>query len=104
MFHSDVSTEFCKIKVSLSCPYTWRHRGRKGVTPRILNMEIIRRWVVSFTPRPLYPCRETQYPLDMKLGEPDSRYGSREQEKIFYLCQNSNLDSLLPSHYINQAI
>jgi len=31
------------------------------------------KWVVSFTPRPLYPCRKSpRYPLDRRLGGPES--------------------------------
>jgi hypothetical protein len=36
------------------------------------------RWVVSFTPRQLYP----QYPLERRLGRPQSRSGRRGEEKI----------------------
>jgi hypothetical protein len=34
--------------------------------------------VVRFTPLPLYP----RYPLDRRLGGPQSRSGPREEEKI----------------------
>jgi hypothetical protein len=34
--------------------------------------------VISFTPRPLYP----QYPLDRRLGGPQSRSGQRGEEKL----------------------
>jgi hypothetical protein len=34
--------------------------------------------VLSFTPRPLYP----RYPLDRRLGGPQSPYGRRGEEKI----------------------
>jgi len=30
-------------------------RGSGGIAPRILNLSTKWRWVVSFTPRPLYP-------------------------------------------------
>jgi hypothetical protein len=36
------------------------------------------RWVISFTPRPLYP----RYPLDRRLGGPQSRFGWRSERKI----------------------
>jgi len=33
----------------------------------------LRRWVVSFTPRPLYPQGKSPwYPLDRRLGDPQS--------------------------------
>jgi hypothetical protein len=37
--------------------------------------------VVSFTPRPLYP----RYTLNMRLGEPQSLFGRRGEEKILPL-------------------
>jgi hypothetical protein len=40
------------------------------------------RWVVSFTPRPLYPQgKSPSYPLDRRLGGPQSRSGSGGEEK-----------------------
>jgi hypothetical protein len=41
----------------------------------------IRRLVVSFTPRPLYPC----YPLDRRLAGPQSLSGRCAEEKILLL-------------------
>jgi hypothetical protein len=49
------------IKVKyLSLCFNWapRHEGvlgSGGIAPRILDLGTIWRWVVSFTPRPLYP-------------------------------------------------
>jgi hypothetical protein len=41
------------------------------------------RWVVTFTPRPLYPQRNSPwYPLDRSLGGPQSRSGCGGEEKI----------------------
>jgi hypothetical protein len=41
------------------------------------------RWVVSFTPRPLYPRgRSPLYPLDRRLGGPQSRSGRHGEVKI----------------------
>jgi hypothetical protein len=40
------------------------------------------RWVVSFMPRPLHPQRKNPwYPLDRRLGEPQSRSGRGGEEK-----------------------
>jgi hypothetical protein len=40
------------------------------------------RWVVSFTPRLLYPQRKSPlYPLDRRLGGPQNRYGRGGEEK-----------------------
>jgi hypothetical protein len=41
------------------------------------------KWVVGYTPRPLYPQGKSPwYPLDRKLGEPQSRSGRGGEEKI----------------------
>jgi hypothetical protein len=38
-------------------------------------------WVVSFTPRPLYPQGKSPwYPLDRRLGGPQSRSGCSEEK------------------------
>jgi hypothetical protein len=40
------------------------------------------RWMVSFTPRPLYlQGRSPRYPLDRRLGGPQSRSGHGGEEK-----------------------
>jgi hypothetical protein len=40
--------------------------------------------VVSFTPRPLYPQgKSSRYPLDRRLGGPQSRFGQGVEEKNF---------------------
>jgi hypothetical protein len=50
--------------------------GSGGIAQRILDLGIRRRWVVSFTSRPLYPHRKSPwYPLDRKLGGLQSRSG-----------------------------
>jgi hypothetical protein len=40
-----------------------------GYTSTILDLGTRLRWVVSFTPLPLYP----RYPLDMRLGRAQNR-------------------------------
>jgi hypothetical protein len=53
-----------------------------GSEGRALDLAIRWRWVVSFTPRPLYPQgRSPWYPLDRKLGGPQSRSGRGGEEK-----------------------
>jgi hypothetical protein len=48
--------------------------GNGGITPCILNLSTRWRWMVSSTPRPLYPRRRSsRYPLYRRLGEPQSR-------------------------------
>jgi hypothetical protein len=53
-----------------------------GITPRILWLGTRRRWVVSFTPRPLYPPGKIpRYPSDRRLVEPQSRSERGGEEK-----------------------
>jgi hypothetical protein len=53
-----------------------------GTAPHILNLGTRWRWVVSFTPRPLYPQgKSPQYPLDRRLGGLQSRSGRGVKEK-----------------------
>jgi hypothetical protein len=66
-----------KLKVKLSL-YLTKHQATKtywsgGIVPRILDLGTRRRRVVSFTLRPLYPRENSpQYPLDRRLGVPQS--------------------------------
>jgi hypothetical protein len=56
--------------------------GNGGTAPCILDLGTTWRWVVSFTSRPLYPQgKYPWYPLDRKLGEPQSRSGRGGEEK-----------------------
>jgi hypothetical protein len=55
--------------------------GSGGIAPRILDLGTRWRWVVSFTPRPLYPRGNSPaYPLDRRLGGPQSRCGRGEEK------------------------
>jgi hypothetical protein len=55
------------------------YRGSGGIDPRILDLGTRCRWMVSFTPRPLYPQgRIPWYPLDRRLGGTQSRSGHGE--------------------------
>jgi hypothetical protein len=63
----------------------WRYNST------ILHFGTRWRWVVTFTPRPLYPRRKNpRYPLDMSLGGPQRRSGRRGEEKKFVFWQESN--------------
>jgi hypothetical protein len=56
--------------------------GSGGTAPRILDLDTRWRWVVSFTTRPLYlQGKSTWYPLDSRLGGPQSRSGRGGKEK-----------------------
>jgi hypothetical protein len=72
----------CKGKVVL----VLRHEGVWGsgcIHPRFLDLATSWRWVVSFTPQPLYPRRKRRrHPLDRRLGGPKSRSGRRGEVKI----------------------
>jgi Fe-S cluster biosynthesis and repair protein YggX len=51
---------------------------------RVLDLGASWRWVVSFTPWPLYPQKKSPcYPLDRRLGGLQSRSGRRGEEKNF---------------------
>jgi hypothetical protein len=86
-----------KVKLSL-CFFNWalRHEGvlgSGGIAPCTLDLDIISRWVTSFTSRPLYPQGKSRwYPLDRRLSGPQSRSG-RSGDTLFlsyylllYLC------------------
>jgi len=47
--------------------------GSEGIAARILNLSTRRRWVVSFTFQPFYPGKRNPYPLDRRLGWPQSQ-------------------------------
>jgi hypothetical protein len=72
-----------KDKVNLTlclAKYEIHHEGVWGsgrIDPYFLDISISWRWVVSFMPRPRYP----QYPLDRRLGGPQSRFGQRGEKK-----------------------
>jgi hypothetical protein len=56
--------------------------GSGGIAPRILNLGTRWRWVVSFTPSPLYPQRKSLwYSMDRRLGGPQSWPGHGVEEK-----------------------
>jgi hypothetical protein len=56
--------------------------GNGGISPRILDLGTRWRWVVSFTQRPLYTQGKSPwYPLDRRMGGPQSRSGRRGVEK-----------------------
>jgi len=47
------------------------------INPHFLNLDPISRWMVRFTPSPLYPWRKGhRYSLDRKLGGPQIWSGS----------------------------
>jgi hypothetical protein len=56
--------------------------GNEGIAPRILDLRTRWRWVVNFTPQLLYPQGKSPwYPLDRRLGGPQSRFGRCGEER-----------------------
>jgi hypothetical protein len=68
--------------------------SRSGyIDPRILELSISWKSVVSFTLRPLYsPGKSPRYPLYRRLGGPQSRSGRRGEEKILDPTGTRNFD------------
>jgi hypothetical protein len=57
------------VPVLNEAPFREDVLGVGGMAPRILDLGTRRRWVVSFTPRPLYLQKKSPwYPLDRRLG------------------------------------
>jgi hypothetical protein len=49
-------TDYCQVKLSLCLTKHWAMKtywGRGGIAPRVIDLGVRWRWVVSFTPRPL---------------------------------------------------
>jgi hypothetical protein len=62
--------------LAVECMQEWRYSST------ILNFGTGRRWVVSFTPWPLYPLGKShRYPLDRRLSGPQSLCGFTGEEK-----------------------
>jgi hypothetical protein len=67
--------------------------GSGCIDPRFLDPGTNCRWVVSFTPRPLYlRGKSPQYPLDRRLGRPQNQFGKHWEENNFWLYRDSNSD------------
>jgi hypothetical protein len=70
-----------KLSLCLTKYRAMKNCGSGGIARRILNFGTRWRWVVSFTPRPLYPQRKSPpYPLDRRLGGPQSRSGRGDEK------------------------
>jgi hypothetical protein len=83
------ASQVAVIKIKLSLRFNWapRHGGVLGsgsIAPCILYLGTRWRWVVSFTPWPLYPQGKSRwYSLDMRLGGSQSRSGRGCEEKNY---------------------
>jgi hypothetical protein len=75
------------VNVKLSLCLTKHHAmktywGSAVIAPSILDLGTRWKWVVSFTPLPLYPQgRNPWHPLNRRLGGPRSRSGYGVEEK-----------------------
>jgi hypothetical protein len=80
-------TNITPLTLKLSLCLTKHHAmktywGSGGIAPRSLDLGTRWRWVISFTPQPLYPQGKSPwYPLDRRLGGPQSRSGQGGKEK-----------------------
>jgi hypothetical protein len=73
----------------------WRNGG---IAPCILTLCTRWRWVVSFTSLPLYPRDKTPwYPLDRRLGVPQSWFVRGGEEKRFNHCTSTESNSGRPA-------
>jgi hypothetical protein len=78
-YHKNFMFSSFSIKVKL----TNYARHHEGINPHFLDLCTSWRWVVSFTPLPLYPRGESpRYPLDRRLRGLQSRSGRRGEEKV----------------------
>jgi len=69
--------------------------GSGGIAPRILDLGAGWRWVISFTPRPLYRRRRNPpYPLDRRLCGP--QLDAMAKRKINSPCRESK--PVRPAH------
>jgi hypothetical protein len=75
--------------------------GNGCIDPHFLNLGTNWRWVVSFTPLPLYTRgKSPRYPLDRRLGGPESRSGIREDNSWPYWDSNSDPSVVQPDYAI----
>jgi hypothetical protein len=70
--------------------------GSVCIDPHFLDLGISWRWVVSFTPLPLYPRgKSPQHPLDRRLGGPQAPVLTTWRRENSWLYRDSNSDSSL---------
>jgi hypothetical protein len=67
--------------------------GEWSIDPHFLELGTSWRSVVSFTPRPIYSRgKSPRYPVDRRLGGPQSRSGRHGEVKILDTTGDSNSD------------
>jgi hypothetical protein len=72
--------------------------GSGGIAPRIRDLGTRWRWVVSFTPWPLYfRGKGHWYPWNRRVDGAQSRSGRGGEEKIFHYCRCRELNRCRPA-------
>jgi hypothetical protein len=102
----------CEEKIGVRCSehHAMKAYWRSGdIAPRIIDLGTRWRWVVSFTPWPLYPQgKSPPYPLDRRLSGPQSRsgHGAEVKNSQPHRDSNSNHSTVQPvvSRYTDWAI
>jgi hypothetical protein len=75
---------------------SWGEWDSGGIAPLILNLSTWWSQVDSFTLLPLYSQgKSSEFPLNMKLGRPQSQSGHFGEEKKCLTCQESNHNFLV---------
>jgi len=93
LYESEAKTAPCKVvPVFNKIP---RHEDVLGsediISPHILILGTRRRWFISFTPWPLYSQgKNPRYPLDSRLGGPQSQFGRGGEEKNTFIAPAGN--------------
>jgi hypothetical protein len=84
----------------------WSHMGEWWYSSTILHLGTRRRWVVSFTPRPLYVLgHRPWFTFDRRLGEPHSRSEHYGEEVNLNPARNRALTvQPVGRHYTDWAI
>jgi hypothetical protein len=87
--------------------YAMKAYGGVDINPHFLDLGTSWRWVVSFTPRPLYPRgKSPRYPLDRRLGGPQGRSGRCGENSCPHRDLSSDPSVVQPvaSRYADYAI
>jgi hypothetical protein len=99
----------CPVKLSLCL--TKHHAmkaywGSEGIAPHtFFDLGTRWRWIVSFTLRLLYPQgKRLWYPLDRRLGGPQSRSGRGGEEKVASPHLDSNFDHPIVQPVVSRYI
>jgi len=87
------------VKLSLCMP--WRQSAAEVFLHSFLTLPTTWRWVIHFTPWPLFPQERTSVPTEKKAGWDD--LNTLKKRQMFYPCHKSNpgLSSPWPSHCTN---